>query len=100
MSSPNGWWKKGYKNQNDLEAARISEKQKELALAGAEEELKVLDLYTSKRTIAELEANSREFERELERVKLKAKAAETQFSKEYEASQLTAEVEREKIESA
>ncbi len=87
--------KKGYKNQNDLEAARISEKQKELALAGAEEELKVLDLYTSKRTIAELEANSREFERELERVKLKAKAAETQFSKEYEASQLTAEVERE-----
>jgi len=37
--------------------------------------LRVLENYTSKRQIAELESNSKEFERELARVKLKAEAS-------------------------
>jgi HlyD family secretion protein len=90
--------KKGYKSQNDLEAARIKVKEMELKLQGAEEELKVLQEFTKKRTEAELEANAREFELELKRVELKAKAALTQFEKDLEAQKLTYEVEKERYD--
>lgn len=92
--------KKGYRTQNDLEAARIAVKQAQLALQGAGEELKVLTEFTYKRTIAELEANAGELERELERTKLKAKAAQTQFEKDVEARKLTYEVEAERYQQS
>lgn len=88
--------KKGYRTQNDLEAARIAVKQAELKLEGAKEELKVLTDYTYQRTIAELRANAAELERELARVKLKAKSAETQYVKDVEARRLTTDVEQER----
>lgn len=90
--------KKGYETQDGLEAARINVKKAELTLQGAEEELKVLENFTYKRTIAELQANSLEFELELRRVKLKAASAQTQFEKDVEAQKLTYEVEKERYE--
>lgn len=90
--------KKGYRTQNDLQAATIAVKQAALKLQGATEELKVLTAFTYKRTIAELEANAGELERELERTKLKARAAQTQFEKDAEARKLTYEVEKERFE--
>lgn len=90
--------KKGYRTQNDLEAARIAVKQAELKLQGAKEEYKVLTEFTYERDIAELEANSKELERELERTKLKAKSSQTQYEKDVEARKLTYEVEKEQFE--
>ncbi len=89
--------KKGYRTQNELDAARIAVKQAELKLQGAKEELKVLVDFTKRRTEAELKANAKEFELELERTKLKAKAAETQYQKDVEARKLTYEVELERF---
>lgn len=93
-----GQVKKGYASQNELEAARIAVAQSELKLQGAEELLNVLENYTYKRTIAELEANALESERELARVKLKAESARTQREKDVEAAKLTYDVEREKLD--
>ncbi len=90
--------KKGYRSQNDVEAARIAAMQKEIALGVAQEKLRVLEQYTAKRTIAELQANAKEFERELERVKAKADSALAQAEADYEARQLTYEVEKTKYE--
>lgn len=90
--------RKGYRTQNDLEAARIAVKQAELKLEGSKEELKVLTEFSFRRTIEELKANAKELERELARVKLKAKSAVTQFEKDVEARDLTASVERERHE--
>lgn len=90
--------KKGYRTQNDREAARIAVKQAELKLQGAREELKVLQQFTYRRTIEELKANSEELERELARTELKARAAQTQFEKDVEARRLTYEVEKERYD--
>jgi HlyD family secretion protein len=89
--------KKGYKNQNELEAARIQVEKTKLAVQKAEEELKVLEKYEKKRTIAELEANAEEFVRVRDRAKLTAKAAEVQAEQAYEAARKSAELEREKL---
>ena len=90
--------KKGYKNQNELEAARIQVEKSQLAVDKATEELKVLRNFEKDRMMAELTHNAEEFERELERVKLKAKAAEVQARQAYLAAQKSAELEREKLE--
>ncbi|MCB9950132.1 MAG: HlyD family efflux transporter periplasmic adaptor subunit [Planctomycetaceae bacterium] len=90
--------KKGYRNQNDLESARLTVQQAELKLSGSEEELKVLTKFTFTRTIEELKANAAEFERELQRTKLKAESAVAQYEKDVDARKLTAEVEREQYE--
>ncbi len=90
--------KKGYKTQNDLEGNRIAKQQSEFKLQGAQEKLKVLEKFDFERKIKELEANASELIRELERVKLKAKSAETQALKDHEAQLLTCTAEREKFE--
>jgi HlyD family secretion protein len=89
--------KKGYKNQNELEAARIQVEKTKLAVQKAKEELKVLEQFERKRTIAELEANATEFIRELQRVELTSKAAVIQAEQSYEAARKSAELEREKL---
>lgn len=89
--------KKGYKNQNELEAARIQVEKTKLAVQKAEEELKVLQQFERKRTIAELEANAKEYIRELERVRLKGRAAEVQAEQAYQAARKSAELEHEKL---
>ncbi|MBX3442401.1 MAG: HlyD family efflux transporter periplasmic adaptor subunit [Planctomyces sp.] len=89
---------KGTTQQNVLEAARIKMQQAEFDRESASKELEVLEDYTKKRTEAELEAQAKELANELERVKIKAEAAETQFRKDLEAKELTLKVERDKLE--
>ena len=88
--------KKGYVNQNELEQARIGVTKAELDLKSADLELKVLETYDYKRSIAEKEANAREFELEFERTKLKALAATSQARADLGARELTASVEKTK----
>lgn len=87
---------KGYKSQSDLEAEQLAVTKSELALKVQKETLNVLNEYTAKRKIAELEANAKEYERELERVKRKAKAAMIKAEADLESRKLTLEVEIEK----
>ncbi len=61
-------------------------------------ELKVLEDFTQKRTVAELEAKKLESERNLKRVQISADSKITQLSKELEAKKLALEVEKEKME--
>lgn len=89
--------KKGYATQSELEADRIAVTKARIAADVAKDKLQVLDKYTYKRMIAEMDANAQEFERELERVKLKAAAALAQFESVEKAQKLTAEVERTKF---
>ena len=90
--------KKGFVQQNELEASRILVQQKELAVEKATEELKVLVEFDSVRTLAELKSNAAELERELDRVKLKAAAAEKQAEQEFLAASKSAVLEEEKLE--
>lgn len=90
--------KKGYRTQNEVEAARINVTKAEITLKDAKEKLKVLELYTSTGEIARREAAATETVRELVRVRRKADAALSQFQSDYEARKLTAEVERDKYD--
>ncbi len=90
--------KKGNISQKELEASRIQKEKFELAVSKAEEELKVLVDYDRKRNMAELTANAKEYGLELERARLKAKAAEVQARQSYEAAEKSAELERSKWE--
>jgi len=87
--------RKGYRNANDVEAARIAVKQANLDLAASQEELKVLETYTKKRTEAELEAKAKELIREVERVKLEAEAEMAKAQKTLQTRQQTLASERE-----
>jgi HlyD family secretion protein len=87
--------RKGYRNQNDVEAARIAVKKAKLELAAAEEQLNVLETYTKKRTEAELRAKADELVRELDRVKLQAEAEMAKAQKLLQTRQQTLASERE-----
>lgn len=86
--------KKGFINQNELEASRIQLQEKELAVGQAQKALDVLEKFDKERTTAELKANAEELGLELERVKLKAQAAEAQAEKAYQAARESAELEK------
>ncbi len=86
--------RKGYRTQNDVEAARIAVKQAELDLAAAEDELRVLNDYLKHRTMAELEAQAKELVNELARVKLQAAAELAKAQKLHETSLQKLEAER------
>lgn len=88
--------KKGYRSQSDLEAERIAVTQAEIELRVEQENFRVLENFTSKRTIRELEADADEFVRELDRVKRQASAALSKAEAEYQSALLTLEVEKEK----
>lgn len=90
--------KKGYAKLSEVEADRVALEKAKISLAVAEEKMKVLEEFTYKRQIAELNANSTEYERELERVKLKAKAAIAKYTADLNAAKLTYEVEKSKYE--
>lgn len=89
---------KGYRSQNDLEAERIAVTKAEIDLKVAEEKLKVLKEFTYVRTLEELQANAKEFEREIQRVKRKAVAALSQKQAELSKCELTFKVEKDKYE--
>ena len=90
--------KKGYKNQNDVEADRITVVKAEIDLEIAKEDLKVEREYIQKRTETELKANVKEKERNLDRVKRQGIAALAQLDARLKASQLTYEVERSELD--
>lgn len=90
--------KKGYRTQNEVEAARFSVTEAEIALKDGKEKLNVLEKYTYEREIAKLKAAAAETILELVRVKRKAVAALSQYQSDYTARKLTAEVERDKYD--
>jgi HlyD family secretion protein len=90
--------RKGYKNQNEVEADRITVVKAEIDLEIAKEDLKVEKEYVQKRTRTELEANVKEKGRNLERVQRQGVAALAQFDARLKASQLTYEVERSELD--
>jgi HlyD family secretion protein len=86
--------KKGYAKQSEVEADRVALSKANINLSVAEEKLTVLNDFTAKRQIAELKANSIEFERELSRVKLKSAAALAKYEADLSAAKLKYEVEK------
>ncbi|MCA8989296.1 MAG: efflux RND transporter periplasmic adaptor subunit, partial [Planctomycetaceae bacterium] len=90
--------KKGYRSQSDLEAERIAMTQAEIELRVERENLRVLENFTSKRMIRELEADATELVREQDRVKRQTNAAMSKAEAEYESSRLTLAVEKQRYE--
>jgi len=90
--------KKGYRSQNDLDADRIAVTRFNISVRIATEKLSVLENFTFKRIMAELEANDKESVRELVRVKRKAVSTLAQYEAEYKSAKLTSEVEQEKYD--
>lgn len=86
--------RKGYKTLNEVETARIAVSDATLEKEIAEGKLEVLDKYTVKRTLKELEEKVKETERELTRVKREGVASLAQFEAELKAKQLTFDVEK------
>lgn len=89
--------KKGYKNQVELETARIAVVKARNKLAVAKEKLTVLTDYTFERTLKELTEKVDEARRELKRVRLQGLAALAQFHAEFSSRILTSSVEVEKL---
>lgn len=90
--------KKGYRSLSDLESKRITVAKTEIELRVEQDKLRVLENFTSKRDIAQLESDSVELERELERTRRKASAALSKVEAEFESARLTLTVERQKHE--
>lgn len=90
--------KKGYAKQSELEADRVAVKKAEISLGVAKEKLEVVEKYTSKRQIAEKEANAKEYLREVARVTLKADAALAKYEADLSAAKLTYQVEKAKYQ--
>ena len=90
--------KKGYRTQNEVEAARFSVTKAEIALKDAKQKLNVLVKYTSKGELAKRGADAKETKLELKRVHRKANAALSQYQSDYTARKLTAEVEQDKYD--
>jgi len=89
--------KKGYRTRADLDVEDLNVTKTGIELAVAEEKLKLLKEYTYTRTLEELRANAKEFERELTRVKLKALAALAQAKADLQAKELTEKVEQSEL---
>ncbi len=89
---------KGYKNQNDLESEELVLQRNELDKKSAETKQRAFTDFTQKRTLKELEANSQEFAREIERTDRKGKAALAQKEAELESCRLVVGVEAKKLE--
>ncbi|WP_339731570.1 efflux RND transporter periplasmic adaptor subunit [uncultured Gimesia sp.] len=90
--------KKGYKNQNDVEADRINVVKAQIDLEIAKEDLAVEKNYVQKRKERELRADVKEKERDQERVRRKGIATLAQFEAKLKAGQLTFEVENSELE--
>jgi HlyD family secretion protein len=86
--------KKGYAKQSEVEADRVAVAKAEINLQVAEKKLEVLKEFTYIRQIAELKANATEFERELERVKLKADANLAKYLADLAAAKSKYQVEK------
>jgi HlyD family secretion protein len=90
--------KSGYKSQNDLEAARIKVMKQEILLGVKKGQMKVLEDFTFKRTVAELQQMAKDTKRSTLRAKLEGLAAMDLFKADHGAAELTLEVEQEKLD--
>ena len=90
--------KKGYRTQNDLESERIAVETQKINVQLVKGEKRVLIDFTEDRTLAELEANVKEYTREIQRTESKTRAALAQKKAELRARELTFEVESKKHE--
>lgn len=90
--------KKGYRTQNDLESERIAVETQKINVQLVKGEKRVLIDFTEDRTLAELEANVKEYAREIQRTESKTRAALAQKKAELRARELTFEVESKKYE--
>ncbi|MBI3864178.1 MAG: hypothetical protein HY290_20025, partial [Planctomycetia bacterium] len=90
--------KKGYAKQSEVEADRVAVAKADISFQVANKKKEVLENFTKERQEAELEANAKEFKRELERAELKAKAALAKYEADLKAAQRTFEVEKSKYD--
>ena len=90
--------RRGYKSQNDLEAARIKVLKQQLLLDAKRGELRVLEDFTYERTMSELEQMAADTKRETGRTQLEGEAAIAQFIAAKDADALTHDVEVAKLE--
>jgi HlyD family secretion protein len=90
--------KKGYRTQNDLESERIAVETAKISVKQFLGEKRVLVDFSEGRNLAELEANVKEFAREIQRTESKTRAALAQKKAELRARELTYEVESKKYE--
>ncbi len=90
--------RKGYTSLYNLEAARVKVTQKRILLNVKQGELDVLEKFTFDRTKSELEQMAEDTKGDIERARLEGEAAMAQMEADYEASQLTLEVEIETLD--
>ena len=89
--------RRGYTNLNNLEAARIKVSQTKIDMDVKKGELGVLEEFTRKRTVAELEETAKEAVRDIARAKLEGEAAMAQMQADFDARKLTLEVEEDQL---
>lgn len=90
--------KKGFSNQEDLENKRIAMIKAKNDLDVAKEKLKVLTQFTHVKDLLEKGENVKQYELEVERVKLQGKSALTQWEAELKSRELTLKVEQQTLE--
>ena len=88
----------GYKTQTDVESERIAVETQKINLELVRGSKRVLYEFTEKRNLAELEANVKEFGREIQRKESTARAALAQKEAELRARKLTFDVESTKYD--
>jgi HlyD family secretion protein len=88
--------RRGFTTTKLLDADRVGVARARIDLESAEVKRMVLDEFTHKRDLVEMEANAELFDKELERVRLRAEKAETQTQVALLAAQRTAFLEQEK----
>ncbi|MCA9051731.1 MAG: HlyD family efflux transporter periplasmic adaptor subunit, partial [Planctomycetaceae bacterium] len=90
--------RRGYTNLNTLEAARIKVTQQQILLDVKSSELKLLERFTKERTESELQQTAEDSKRETERARLEGEAAMAGMKADFDARQLTLQVEEEKLD--
>ena len=90
--------RRGYTNLNALEAKRIDVTKKLIGLEVKKSEKTLLERFTYKRTVKELEQNGKDTIRETIRAALEGEAAMAQMEADHDARKLTMQVEVEKLE--
>lgn len=90
--------RRGYKNLNTLEAARLKVSQQSITLAVKESELKLLEKFTKERQVSELKQQAEDTVRETSRAQLEGEAEMAGYKADFYASQQMLEVEEEKLD--
>lgn len=90
--------KKGFCTPEQLRAKEQAVKQAEFNVNRDQERLKVLETYTHKRQVTELDAKAEEASREMERAKSSAEAATAKATSDFQVATATAALERKQLE--